>query len=110
MKKLTVNSVMFLLFSFSQKASLSELKVQIDEVRDQRREEREKAAADLKAAVQKAHAEAQDELKRHSDATSRREKEQQEVINKLRVSFLFYYFSGSVLFKEILQSIPFKSI
>ncbi|XP_038902427.1 uncharacterized protein LOC120089050 isoform X4 [Benincasa hispida] len=68
----------------SQKTSLSELKVQIDEERDQRREEREKAAADLKAAVQKAHAEAQDELKRLSDAASKREREQQEVINKLQ--------------------------
>ncbi|KAG7018955.1 hypothetical protein SDJN02_20832, partial [Cucurbita argyrosperma subsp. argyrosperma] len=68
----------------SQKASLSELKVQIDEERDQRREEREKAAADLKAAVEKAHAVAQDELKRISDAASKREREQQEVINKLQ--------------------------
>lgn len=62
------------------------MKVQIDEERDQRREEREKAAADAKAAVQKAHAEAQDELKRLSDAALRREREQQEVINKLQVS------------------------
>lgn len=101
---------MFLLFSYSQKASLSELKVQIDEERDQRREEREKAAADLKAAVQKAHAEAQDELKRLSDATSRREREQQEVINKLQVSFYFIIFPGDELFKEILKSILLKSI
>ncbi|XP_022147057.1 kinesin-like protein KIF15 isoform X2 [Momordica charantia] len=70
----------------SQKASLSKLKGQIDEERDQRREEREKAAADLKAAVQKAHAEAQDEVKRLSDAASMREREQQEVINKLQES------------------------
>lgn len=83
----------YFLFSYSQKASLSELKVQIDEERDQRREEREKAAADLKAAVEKAHAVAQDELKRISDAASRREREQQEVINKLQVrSFFFFFF------------------
>jgi len=55
------------------------------EERDQRREEREKAAADLKAAVQRAHAEAQEELRRFSDAASKQEQEQQELINKLQV-------------------------
>ncbi|KAK3036116.1 hypothetical protein RJ639_031697, partial [Escallonia herrerae] len=70
----------------SQKTSVSELKALIDEERDQRREEREKAAGDLKASVQRVQAEAQEELKRVSDAASRREKEQQEVINKLQES------------------------
>ncbi|KAK2994304.1 hypothetical protein RJ640_024027 [Escallonia rubra] len=68
----------------SQKTSVSELKALIDEERDQRREEREKAAGDLKASVQRVQSEAQEELKRVSDAASRREKEQQEVINKLQ--------------------------
>lgn len=114
MKELTVTSVllhnmknvvMFLLFSYSQKASLSELKVQIDEERDQRREEREKAAADLKAAVQKAHAEAQDELKRLSDASSRREREQLEVINKLQVSLIIviFFFVGVVCLRKFCE-------
>ncbi|KAL8137935.1 hypothetical protein V2J09_003936, partial [Rumex salicifolius] len=70
----------------SQKASLAELKTQLDEERDQRREEREKAAAELKAAVHKAQLEGQEELKRLSDASLRREREQQEVLNKLQES------------------------
>ncbi|XP_050386769.1 uncharacterized protein LOC126803064 isoform X2 [Argentina anserina] len=70
----------------TQKASLAELKAQLDEERDQRREEREKAAVDLKAAVHKAQSDAQEELKQYSDAARRREREQQEVINKLKES------------------------
>lgn len=69
----------------SQKASIAELKAQLDEERAQRREEREKAAADLKAAVQKAQSEAEEDLKRFSDDATRRQREQQEVINKLQV-------------------------
>lgn len=69
----------------SQKVSIAELKAQLDEEREQRREEREKAVADLKAAVQRAQLEAEEELKRLSDAALRREREQQEVINKLQV-------------------------
>lgn len=65
--------------------SIAELKAQLDEEREQRREEREKAVADLKAAVQRAQLEAEEELKRLSDAALRREREQQEVINKLQV-------------------------
>ncbi|XP_057980290.1 uncharacterized protein LOC131166072 isoform X2 [Malania oleifera] len=68
----------------SQKASISELKAQLDEERDQRREEREKAEADLKAAIHRVQSEAQEELKRLSDAALRREREQQEVIYKLQ--------------------------
>lgn len=71
--------------AFSQKISIAELNEQLDQERDLRRVEREKAEADLKAAVQKAQLEAQEELKRLSDAASRREIEQQEVINKLQV-------------------------
>ncbi|XWS77176.1 hypothetical protein CRYUN_Cryun01aG0239100 [Craigia yunnanensis] len=70
----------------SQKASVAEIKVQLDEERDQRREEREKATVDLKAAVQRAQSEAQEELQRLSDVALKREKEQQEVINKLEES------------------------
>ncbi|XP_024019022.1 stress response protein NST1 isoform X1 [Morus notabilis] len=70
----------------SQKASIAELKEQLDEEREQRREEREKAAADLKTAVQRALSEAEEEIKRSSDAALRREREQQEVINKLQES------------------------
>lgn len=68
----------------SQKASIADLKAQLDEEQHQRREEREKAAIDLKLAVQKAQIEVQEELKRFSDDALRREKEQQEVINKLK--------------------------
>ncbi|KAL6126003.1 hypothetical protein ACLB2K_074054 [Fragaria x ananassa] len=70
----------------TQKASLAELKAQLDEEREQRREEREKSAIDLKAAVHKAQSDAQEELKQYSDAAARREREQQEVINKLQES------------------------
>ncbi|KAM7472121.1 hypothetical protein LguiA_010304 [Lonicera macranthoides] len=70
----------------SQKASISEFKALVDEEREQRREEREKAASDLKSSIQRVQAEAQEELKRISDAALRREKEQQEIINKLQES------------------------
>ncbi|XP_068650984.1 uncharacterized protein [Aristolochia californica] len=70
----------------SQKASISELEAQLDEERNQRREEREKAAADQKAALQKAHLEAQEELKRQTDAALRQQREVQEVISKLQES------------------------
>ncbi|GER57487.1 SMAD/FHA domain-containing protein [Striga asiatica] len=68
----------------SQKASISELKGLLEEERDQRREEREKASLDMKVALQKVQAEAAEEIKRVSDGASRREKEQQEMINKLQ--------------------------
>ncbi|QCE12192.1 lamin-like protein isoform X2 [Vigna unguiculata] len=70
----------------SQKVNIAELKEQLDDERTQRKEEREKAAADLKAAVHKAQSEAEDELKRLSDAALRRERELQEAINKLQES------------------------
>lgn len=70
---------------FSQKLSISKLEAQLDEERDQRREEREKAAADLKMAMHRAHSEAEEERKRLSEVALRREREQQEVINKLQV-------------------------
>ncbi|KAK9742849.1 hypothetical protein RND81_03G200300 [Saponaria officinalis] len=70
----------------SQKASIAEVKIQLDEERDQRKEEREKAASDLKASIQRVQTEAQEELKRASDVAVRREREQQEVINKLQES------------------------
>ncbi|MBA0688712.1 hypothetical protein Goari_006481 [Gossypium aridum] len=70
----------------NQKASIAELKVQLEEERDQRREEREKAIVDLKAAVQRAQSEAQEELQRLSDIALKREKELEEAINKLEES------------------------
>ncbi|XP_056697397.1 uncharacterized protein [Spinacia oleracea] len=79
--------VTFLWFACcSQKESIAELKTQLDEERDQRIEEREKAVADLKASIQRVQSEAEEELKRTSDAASRREREQQEVIGKLQES------------------------
>jgi len=77
--------VILSLFLCSQKVNIAELKEQLDDERTQRKEEREKAAADLKAAVHKAQSEAEDELKRLSDAALRRERELQEAINKLQV-------------------------
>ncbi|XP_008780005.2 myosin-7-like isoform X2 [Phoenix dactylifera] len=70
----------------SQKATISELESQLDEERNLRREEREKAAADLKSALHKAHSEAQEEIKRQADVYTRQHKEQQEVISKLQES------------------------
>ncbi|XP_042050394.1 uncharacterized protein LOC121795835 isoform X2 [Salvia splendens] len=68
----------------SQKASISELKILLDEERDQRREEREKALENMKMAIQRVQAEAMEELKRVSETAMRREKEQEDVINKLQ--------------------------
>ncbi|CAM8901864.1 unnamed protein product [Rhodiola kirilowii] len=70
----------------NQKASISELKAQLDKERDQRRQDREKAAVDLRAAVQKVLSEANHELTQFSEAASRREKEQQELISKQQES------------------------
>ncbi|KAF7825988.1 myosin-9 isoform X2 [Senna tora] len=70
----------------SQKVNIAELKEQLNEEQSQRKEEREKAATDLKTAVQRAQSEAQEELKRLSDAALRRERELQEAINKLQES------------------------
>ncbi|CAN1332451.1 E3 ubiquitin-protein ligase CHFR [Linum perenne] len=68
----------------SQKASIGELEAQMEEERDQRKEERLKAAADLKVAVQKVQSEAQEEIKKLTDAGACREKELEEEINKLQ--------------------------
>ncbi|XP_057499038.1 LOW QUALITY PROTEIN: protein CROWDED NUCLEI 3-like [Actinidia eriantha] len=68
----------------SQKASISELKAQLYGERDQRREERENAVIELKTSIQRVQAEAQEKLKRLSDTSLRREREQQELINKLQ--------------------------
>nr|GEV14842.1 myosin-11 isoform X2 [Tanacetum cinerariifolium] len=70
----------------SQRATINELKVLLDEEREQRKEDREKSVADLTASIQRVKAEAQEELKRFSDASLRRENEQQEIINKLQES------------------------
>ncbi|CAL1370227.1 unnamed protein product [Linum trigynum] len=68
----------------SQKASIAELEAQLEEERDQRKEERLKGASDLKVAVQKVQSEAQEEIKALSDTAAHREKELQEEINKLQ--------------------------
>ncbi|GAA0146451.1 hypothetical protein LIER_06400 [Lithospermum erythrorhizon] len=70
----------------SQKASITELKALLTEERDHRRQEREKALEDIKSNVQRAQAEAQEEIKRISDSSSRRENELQEMIVKLQDS------------------------
>lgn len=72
-------------FVFSQKVSISKLEARLDEEQDQRREEREKAAADFKAAIHRIQSEAQEDMKRLSEVALTREREQQEVINKLQV-------------------------
>ncbi|KAL2468997.1 SMAD/FHA domain-containing protein [Forsythia ovata] len=68
---------------FNQQTSISELKALLDEERDQRRDEREKSAIDLKASIQRVQVESEEEIKRISDAALGREREQQELINKL---------------------------
>lgn len=68
----------------SQKATIDELKTGLDEERSQRKEERETAAAEIKAAIHKCQIEAQEELNRFSDVAMRHEREQQEVINKMK--------------------------
>lgn len=73
----------------SQKATISEIEARLDEERNQRRGERQKAAADLNSALKKAQLEAQEEIKRQSEIHLRQHKEQQEVINKLEVSEVF---------------------
>lgn len=70
---------------FSQKATIDELKTGLDEERSQRKEERETAATEIKAAIHKCQVEAQEELNRFSDVAMRHEREQQEVINKMKV-------------------------
>ncbi|XP_039155997.1 cytochrome P450 82A4-like [Eucalyptus grandis] len=55
----------------SQKASIAMLKEQLVKERDQRREERERAAADLTAAVQRVHAEAQEMLPQNESKSSK---------------------------------------
>lgn len=76
---------------FSQKLSISELKTLLDEEREQRKKEREKAALDLKTSTQRVQAEAQDEIRRLSESAIKREKEQQEIINKLQVENNLFY-------------------
>ena len=61
------------------------MKILLDEERDQRREEREKALENMKMAIQRVQVEAMEELKRVSETATRREKEQEDVINKLQV-------------------------
>ncbi|KAF9668856.1 hypothetical protein SADUNF_Sadunf14G0046800 [Salix dunnii] len=68
----------------SQKASIAELEAQLEEERDQRKEERQKATSDLKAAVQRVQSEAQEEVNRLSNAAMQQERELQEEINKLQ--------------------------
>lgn len=80
----------------SQKARISELEAQLDEERNQRRDERKNAAADLKSTLHKVKTEAQDEMKRQSDIYTRQIQEQEEKINKLQASkelwFCYYHY------------------
>lgn len=85
---------------FSQKAVIGELEVQLSEERNLRREERDKAAEDLKSVMHKMQAEAQEEIKRQAELYLRQQREQKEVISKLQVLFisnysLIYRFSNS---------------
>lgn len=63
----------------------------LDEEREQRKNEREKAALDLKTSTQRVQAEAQEEIRRLSESAIKREKEQQEIINKLQVENNLFY-------------------
>ena len=69
----------------SQKAVICELEGQLSEERNLRREERDKAAQDLKSALHKVQAEAQEEIKRQAQSYLRQQNEQKDVINKLQV-------------------------
>uniref|UniRef100_A0A453J0Y4 FHA domain-containing protein n=1 Tax=Aegilops tauschii subsp. strangulata TaxID=200361 RepID=A0A453J0Y4_AEGTS len=68
----------------SQKANICELEEQLSEERNLRIEERDKAAEDLKSALHKVQAEAQDEMKRQTEAYLKQQKEQKEFIIKLQ--------------------------
>ncbi|XP_062216931.1 uncharacterized protein LOC133917020 isoform X2 [Phragmites australis] len=70
----------------SQKAIICELEGQLNEERNLRREERDKAAQDLKSALHKMQAEAQEEINRQAESYLRQQKEQKEVISKLQES------------------------
>ena len=58
-------------------------------------EERDKAAEDLKSALHKVQAEAQDEMKRQTEAYLKQQREQKEFIIKLQVLIISSYFSQS---------------
>ncbi|KAH7292730.1 hypothetical protein KP509_29G083000 [Ceratopteris richardii] len=68
----------------SQRINIDELKEQLEEERNQRRSEREKAEVDLKSAIDRVRSEAAEELKRHSDSAAQQLKEHLEMINKLQ--------------------------
>ncbi|CAA7410853.1 unnamed protein product [Spirodela intermedia] len=68
----------------SHKGTILEREAQLDEERNQRRAEREKAAADLKSALQRVQLEAQEEIKRQTDVYLQQHREQQEFIVKLQ--------------------------
>ncbi|CAN6285860.1 unnamed protein product [Urochloa humidicola] len=70
----------------SQKAIIAELEGQLSEERNLRREERDKAAQDMKSALHKVQAEAQEEIKRQAESYLRQQREQKEVISKLQES------------------------
>lgn len=70
----------------SQKAIICELEGQLSEERNLRREERDKAAHDLKSALHKVQAEAQEEIKKQAESYLRQQREQKEVISKLQES------------------------
>uniref|UniRef100_A0A804RB08 FHA domain-containing protein n=1 Tax=Zea mays TaxID=4577 RepID=A0A804RB08_MAIZE len=70
----------------SQKGMICELEGQLNEERNLRREERDKAAHDMKSALHKVQAEAQEEIKKQAESYLRQQREQKEVISKLQES------------------------
>ncbi|CAL4912339.1 unnamed protein product [Urochloa decumbens] len=70
----------------SQKAIISEIEGQLSEERNLRREERDKAAQDMKSALHRVQAEAQEEIKRQAESYLRQQREHKEVISKLQES------------------------
>lgn len=68
----------------SQKLNIDELGQQLEDERSQRRNDRQKAETDLKAAVERIRSEAAEELKRQAEAATCQLKEQLEMISKLQ--------------------------
>ncbi|KAH7444383.1 hypothetical protein KP509_02G076400 [Ceratopteris richardii] len=68
----------------SQRINIDELKEQLEDERNQRRSERERAEADLKSSIERVRLETAEELKRQSDSAAQQLREHLEMINKLQ--------------------------
>ncbi|XP_051183507.1 uncharacterized protein [Lolium perenne] len=68
----------------SQKTNICELEEQLSDERNMRIEERDKAAEDLKSAVHKVQAEAEDKMKKQTEVYLKQQREQKEFITKLQ--------------------------